>query len=107
MVVMVGATVLRDASGNVTDLLSSVTEYPILDNTTVAETIVLIQNATIFENQTSIILENGTVPIGNVTEKTWSIYGTAFNCTKGCVYGSHNSFQVRSSVYSSELGHLK
>ncbi|XP_046626478.1 bumetanide-sensitive sodium-(potassium)-chloride cotransporter [Neodiprion virginianus] len=93
MIVMVGASVLRDASGNVTDLISSVTESPIL-NSSVTETIIVFQNASTIENETSTIVENMTNPIKNAVDRSWSIYGTSFNCTGGCAYGSHNSFQV-------------
>ncbi|XP_012268640.2 bumetanide-sensitive sodium-(potassium)-chloride cotransporter isoform X2 [Athalia rosae] len=96
MVVMVGASVLRDASGNVTDLISFVTESPIL-NSTVTETVIAIHTASVFENETSTaILENVTMtPVENLTDtRTFSIYGTNFNCSKGCAYGAHNSFQV-------------
>ncbi|XP_043285167.1 bumetanide-sensitive sodium-(potassium)-chloride cotransporter [Venturia canescens] len=62
MAFMIGGSVLRDASGNVTDLLSHVAT----------------------ENLTS----------GEALDRPWSIYGTDFNCTNSCPYGSHNSFQV-------------
>jgi len=79
MAIMVGATVMRDASGNINDLW------------------------TIYNNSLSVLLatNNATTAIGNSTVITndddqipWSIYGTAFNCTTKCNYGSHNSFEV-------------
>ena len=76
---MVGGSVMRDASGNINDLFN-------IYNTSVLRSIVGLENNTIVENET--VLES-------IPEKTWSIYGTAFNCTPPhCPYGTHNSFQV-------------
>ncbi|XP_012217293.1 bumetanide-sensitive sodium-(potassium)-chloride cotransporter [Linepithema humile] len=74
MAIMVGGTVIRDASGNVNDLWETYNgSFPGLS-------ILDISNDTAIENST-------------VVNRTW-IYGTAFNCTSGCKYGSHNSFEV-------------
>ncbi|XP_018059118.1 PREDICTED: bumetanide-sensitive sodium-(potassium)-chloride cotransporter [Atta colombica] len=77
MAIMVGGTVMRDATGNITDLWtynSSLLAMPFgADNDTA------IENSTVIEN---------------VTRTSWSIYGTDFNCTAGCKYGTHNSFEV-------------
>ncbi|XP_020283580.1 bumetanide-sensitive sodium-(potassium)-chloride cotransporter [Pseudomyrmex gracilis] len=78
MAIMVGWTVTRDASGNVTDL------WTVYNNSLSAVSMLDAGNETI---------ENSTVIVENVT-RTWSVYGTAFNCTGGCKYGSHNSFEV-------------
>ncbi|KYM96976.1 Bumetanide-sensitive sodium-(potassium)-chloride cotransporter [Cyphomyrmex costatus] len=43
------------------------------------------------------IMVGGTVmrdATGNVTDLWTTIYGTDFNCTAGCKYGTHNSFEV-------------
>ncbi|KYQ51345.1 Bumetanide-sensitive sodium-(potassium)-chloride cotransporter [Trachymyrmex zeteki] len=43
------------------------------------------------------IMVGGTVmrdATGNVTDLWTTIYGTDFNCTTGCKYGTHNSFEV-------------
>ncbi|XP_033219683.1 bumetanide-sensitive sodium-(potassium)-chloride cotransporter [Belonocnema kinseyi] len=80
MAVMVGGSVMRDASGNITDIFS-------VYNTSVLRSIVSLENQTIVENETYV---------EPIPEKVWSIYGTSFNCTapNNCPYGSHNSFQV-------------
>lgn len=77
MAVMVGATVMRDASGNITDLITS--------NMFVNFTIPSL-NSSIIENSSNEYL--------NVTPTIETIYGTKFNCTGSCKYGTHNSFQV-------------
>lgn len=76
--IMVGSTVIRDASGNVSDLWTTYNSFSTLS-------ILGADNNTVIENNTSII-EN--------VNRTWSVYQTAFNCTEGCNYGSHNSFEV-------------
>lgn len=97
MAFMVGGSVLREASGNVTDLLTFVA------NNSISQEELLSNGSAIMYNATSIVLD--TSMMDNATwnnatdndtvERSWSIYGTDFNCTKGCSYGSHNSFQVR------------
>ncbi|XP_072764865.1 bumetanide-sensitive sodium-(potassium)-chloride cotransporter [Anoplolepis gracilipes] len=77
MAIMVGGTVMRDASGNVSDLWSTYNSFSALS--------VLGADNNTIENNT-VILENA--------NRTWSIYRTAFNCTGGCKYGSQNSFEV-------------
>lgn len=80
MAFMVGGTVMRDASGDVNDLWttynSSLTALSMLSA----------------DNDTA--LENSTVIVENINRTSWSIYGTNFNCTTKCQYGSHNSFEV-------------
>ncbi|CAK9815935.1 Bumetanide-sensitive sodium-(potassium)-chloride cotransporter [Anthophora quadrimaculata] len=78
MALMVGGTVIRDASGDVNDLWNTFnSSYAALSNL----------NAT---NDTTEI------PITTVdpTQIVWTKYGTKFNCTGNCPYGSQNSFQV-------------
>jgi hypothetical protein len=72
MAVMVGATVMRDASGDISDLMNVLNASSTLSlNDSIMPTL--------SENQT----------------RNWSPYGTDFNCTtKRCDYGSQNSFQV-------------
>lgn len=68
MAVAVGATVMRDATGNVSDLIH-------------------VFNGTVrnFYNESEYDL-----PLGEVK------YGTHFDCThNSCTYGSQNNFQVR------------
>lgn len=85
---MVGATVMRDASGNVSDLLIMTNKTNILINSTN----LLFNSSTTQDNNTT---NNYIIDNLNETDKIWSIYGTAFNCTQNnCKYGSHNSFQV-------------
>jgi len=81
MAIMVGATVMRDASGNINDL------WTIYNNSL---SILLATN-----NATTAI-ENNTVITNDDDQILWSIYGTAFNCSTAlkCNYGSHNSFEV-------------
>ena len=68
---MTGATVIRDASGNLTDLIE-------------------IFNSSV-EMSSNNYSNNAIVD----TQRNWSEYGTDFNCTIGtCKYGSQNSFQV-------------
>lgn len=75
---MVGGSVVRDASGDVNDLWN-------------------IFNSS-YTNLSSLNTTNETTesPIAtvNTSEIVWSMYGTKFNCTGNCPYGSHNSFQV-------------
>ncbi|XP_011171411.1 bumetanide-sensitive sodium-(potassium)-chloride cotransporter [Solenopsis invicta] len=78
MAIMIGGSVMRDATGNVTDLWTT------YNNSLSALSFLDIDNATMIENNT--IIEN--------INRTWSVYGTDFNCTAGCKYGSHNSFEV-------------
>ncbi|XP_008544301.1 bumetanide-sensitive sodium-(potassium)-chloride cotransporter isoform X1 [Microplitis demolitor] len=88
MAAMVGATVMRDASGNVSDLLIMTNKTNILINSTN----LLFNSSTTQDNNTT---NNYIIDNLNETDKIWSIYGTAFNCTQNnCKYGSHNSFQV-------------
>lgn len=79
MAVMVGATVMRDATGDVNDLWTTFnTSIPVLS----------------FLGANNDTAEN-TIPTVNISQPIWSVYGTKFNCTGGgCAYGSHNSFQV-------------
>lgn len=78
MALMVGGSVMRDASGDVNDLWnifnSSYTALSSLNGT----------------NETT---EFPIVTVNN-SNVIWSIYGTKFNCTENCPYGGHNSFQV-------------
>ncbi|XP_014216505.1 bumetanide-sensitive sodium-(potassium)-chloride cotransporter isoform X2 [Copidosoma floridanum] len=72
MAVMVGATVMRDASGDVSDLYDAF-------------------NA----SSAKMPSPNGTA-LDDQAARSWSIYGTDFNCTstRSCAYGTQNSFQV-------------
>ncbi|KAK9298693.1 hypothetical protein QLX08_008060 [Tetragonisca angustula] len=78
MAFMVGGAVVRDASGDIDDLWnifnSSYTSLSILSTT----------------NETT----ESPIATVNTSEIVWSMYGTKFNCTGNCPYGSHNSFQV-------------
>ncbi|KAG7208571.1 hypothetical protein KM043_014784 [Ampulex compressa] len=79
MAFMVGSTVMRDASGNITDLMTSYnSSLPVL----------AMFNAS---NETA---DSTVGPENSYQTAAWSVYGTNFNCTGGCAYGSHNSFQV-------------
>ncbi|KAK0180491.1 hypothetical protein PV327_006127 [Microctonus hyperodae] len=77
MAVMVGATVMRDASGNITDLITTD----------------MFVNFTISSFNSSIIKKSSNEYL-NVTSTVGNTYGTKFNCTGSCKYGTHNSFQV-------------
>ncbi|CAD1473390.1 unnamed protein product, partial [Heterotrigona itama] len=79
MALMVGGAVVRDASGNVTDLWNIFnSSYTSLSSL----------NAT---NETT----ESPIATVNTSEIVWSMYGTKFNCTgRKCNYGSQNSFQV-------------
>ncbi|XP_076640568.1 sodium chloride cotransporter 69 isoform X2 [Colletes latitarsis] len=79
MALMVGGSVMRDASGNVNDLSN------VFNN---SYTTISPFNAS---NETTEITTIATI---NTSEIVWSMYGTKFNCTGNCPYGSHNSFQV-------------
>lgn len=75
MAIMVGGTVMRDASGDINDLWETYNgSFPGLS-------ILDTNNDTAIENNTFV-------------NRTW-IYGTSFDCTSGCKYGSHHSFEVR------------
>ncbi|XP_011267934.2 bumetanide-sensitive sodium-(potassium)-chloride cotransporter [Camponotus floridanus] len=77
--IIVGSTVMRDASGNVNDLWAIYNSFSTLS-------ILGADNSTAIENNTNII---------ESANRTWSVYQTAFNCTGGsCNYGTHNSFEV-------------
>ncbi|XP_024870405.1 bumetanide-sensitive sodium-(potassium)-chloride cotransporter [Temnothorax curvispinosus] len=78
MAIMVGGTVMRDASGNVTDLWTTYNSSLLALSMLGADNDTEIENSTVIENIT----------------RSWSVYGTDFNCTAGCKYGSHNSFEV-------------
>lgn len=76
---MVGGTVMRDATGDVNDLW---TTY----NSSLTALLGIVNDTTI---------ENSTVRAFESSNRTsWSIYGTDFNCTAGCQYGSQNSAEV-------------
>ncbi|XP_060811351.1 bumetanide-sensitive sodium-(potassium)-chloride cotransporter [Bombus pascuorum] len=78
MALMVGGTVIRDASGDINDLWNIFnSSYTALSSL----------NAT---NETT----ESSIATLNTSEIVWSMYGTKFNCTGHCLYGSHNSFQV-------------
>lgn len=77
MALMVGGSVMRDASGDVNDL------WNIFNN---SYTALSSSNTTNETTESSIIV--------NSNQIVWSIYSTKFNCTGNCQYGSHNSFQV-------------
>ncbi|KAL6255261.1 hypothetical protein P5V15_013599 [Pogonomyrmex californicus] len=79
MAIMVGGTVMRDASGNVADLWTTYNNSLLALSMSGADNDTTIDNSTIIEN---------------LNHTSWSIYGTAFNCTPECKYGSHNSFEV-------------
>nr|XP_050849728.1 bumetanide-sensitive sodium-(potassium)-chloride cotransporter isoform X1 [Vespula vulgaris]XP_050849729.1 bumetanide-sensitive sodium-(potassium)-chloride cotransporter isoform X1 [Vespula vulgaris]XP_050849730.1 bumetanide-sensitive sodium-(potassium)-chloride cotransporter isoform X1 [Vespula vulgaris]XP_050849731.1 bumetanide-sensitive sodium-(potassium)-chloride cotransporter isoform X1 [Vespula vulgaris]XP_050849732.1 bumetanide-sensitive sodium-(potassium)-chloride cotransporter isofo len=79
MAIMVGGSVMRDASGDINDLRTTV------NNSYVVQSFLDVRNDTSEENVTIV---------GNWNETIWSVYGTKFNCTSGCNYGTHNSFQV-------------
>lgn len=80
MALIVGATVMRDASGNVADLVANVVNESVNS--------LLNDSAVAFVPPAASVLKN-------LTE-----FGTNFNCTTdenpdtGCKYGSQNSFQV-------------
>lgn len=80
---MVGGTVMRDATGNVTDLWTTYNSSFLALSMTGADNDTAIENSTVIEN---------------VTRTSWSVYGTDFNCTAGCKYGSHNSFEVHKII---------
>ncbi|XP_063980196.1 bumetanide-sensitive sodium-(potassium)-chloride cotransporter [Diachasmimorpha longicaudata] len=80
MALMVGGAVMRDASGNLTDLIQYVNSSEVFLNTAV-----LLNTS---------MVDNSTHESANVITREWSSYGTSFNCTGGCKYGSHNSYQV-------------
>ncbi|XP_068978847.1 bumetanide-sensitive sodium-(potassium)-chloride cotransporter [Bombus flavifrons] len=78
MALMVGGTVMRDASGDINDLWNIFnSSYTALSSL----------NAT---NETT----ESPIATLNTSEIVWSKYGTKFNCTGHCLYGSHNSFQA-------------
>uniref|UniRef100_A0A0C9QA88 NKCL_1 protein n=1 Tax=Fopius arisanus TaxID=64838 RepID=A0A0C9QA88_9HYME len=79
MAAMVGGTVMRDASGNLADLIE------------LANNSVVLLNTTILPNTSMMV--NSTVESLSVSGINWT-YGRSFNCTGGCKYGSHNSYQV-------------
>ncbi|XP_024941406.1 bumetanide-sensitive sodium-(potassium)-chloride cotransporter isoform X2 [Cephus cinctus] len=81
MAFMVGASVLRDASGNLQDLQN------LFNDSRIFQSVADIRNYTILQ-------ENDTHVSWNHTERAWSIYGTDFNCSRNCTHGSHNNFQV-------------
>lgn len=69
---------MRDASGDINDLWNIFnSSYTALSSL----------NAT---NETT----ESPIATLNTSEIVWSMYGTKFNCTGHCLYGSHNSFQV-------------
>ncbi|XP_051157409.1 bumetanide-sensitive sodium-(potassium)-chloride cotransporter [Leptopilina boulardi] len=77
--IMVGGSVMRDASGNIMDLFN-------IYNSSILRAIGGLENQTSIENETYF---------ESIPEKNWSIYGTSFNCTQPyCPFGTHNSFQV-------------
>lgn len=79
---MVGGSVMRDASGNIMDLFN-------IYNGSILRAMGGLENQTSIENETYF---------ESIPEKTWSIYGTSFNCTPpNCPFGTHNSFQVTTS----------
>nr|XP_034182937.1 bumetanide-sensitive sodium-(potassium)-chloride cotransporter [Osmia lignaria]XP_034182938.1 bumetanide-sensitive sodium-(potassium)-chloride cotransporter [Osmia lignaria]XP_034182940.1 bumetanide-sensitive sodium-(potassium)-chloride cotransporter [Osmia lignaria] len=81
MALMVGGTVSRDASGDVNDLWNVYnSSYNVLSSF----------NATNETAESPIATAN----LLNSSQITWTAYGTKFNCTGNCTYGSHNSFQV-------------
>lgn len=79
MAIMVGGSVMRDASGDINDLRTTV------NNSYVVQSFLDVRNDTSEENVTIA---------GNWSETIWSVYDTKFNCTPGCSYGTHNSFKV-------------
>ncbi|XP_035736946.1 bumetanide-sensitive sodium-(potassium)-chloride cotransporter-like isoform X3 [Vespa mandarinia] len=79
MAIMVGGSVMRDASGDINDLRTTV------NNSYVVQSFFDVRNDTSEENVTIA---------GNWSETIWSVYDTKFNCTSGCNYGTHNSFEV-------------
>lgn len=81
MALTIGASVTRQASGNITDLLIYQNNSQALLNDTV-----VINNFTINNNSSYHTFD--------MRKHDSSIYGTLFNCTDNCKYGSHNSFQV-------------
>lgn len=82
MAIMVGGAVMRDASGNITDLWTTYNSSLLTLSMPDANNDTIIENSTVIENVT----------------RTWSVYGTDFNCTAGCKYGSHNSFEVHKII---------
>ena len=81
MALMVGGSVSRDASGDVNDLWNVYnSSYSVLSSF----------NATNETAESPIATAN----LLNSSQITWTAYGTKFNCTGNCTYGSHNSFQV-------------
>lgn len=83
MAIMVGGTVMRDATGNVTDLWTTYNSSLLALSMPGADNDTAIENSTVIET---------------VTRTSWSIYGTDFNCTTGCKYGTHNSFEVHKII---------
>ena len=80
MAFMVGGTVIRDASGDVNDL------WNVFNNSYSA--------LSAFNNASNESTESTTIAAEHSSQIVWSMYGTKFNCTGNCPYGSHNSFQV-------------
>ena len=80
MAFMVGGTVIRDASGDVNDL------WNVFNNSYSA--------LSAFNNASNESTESTTIAAEHSSQIAWSLYGTKFNCTGNCPYGSHNSFQV-------------
>ena len=73
---MVGATVMRDATGDVSDLLNVV-------------------NRSISSALNNTLNSSIEMASSNNENRTWSPYGTDFRCNAtSCKYGSQNSFQV-------------
>ncbi|XP_076232956.1 sodium chloride cotransporter 69 isoform X2 [Calliopsis andreniformis] len=80
MALMVGGTVIRDASGDVNDL------WNVFNHSYAA--------LSTFNNTSNDSTESVTMTAEYPSQIVWSAYGTKFNCTGNCSYGSHNSFQV-------------
>lgn len=78
MAFMVGGAVTRDASGDVNDL------WNIFNNSYTA-----LSNLNAVNETTEVLIDTL-----NSSQIAWSKYGTKFNCTGNCPYGSHNNFQV-------------
>ncbi|XP_074110335.1 sodium chloride cotransporter 69 [Cotesia typhae] len=96
MAAMVGGSVLRQASGNVSDLLIMSNQTEILLNSTniLFNSSLRLEDINRINNNNSI--SNYSIDNLNGTDRLWSNYGTVFKCadTNTCKYGSHNSFQV-------------
>lgn len=89
MAFMVGGSVMRDASGDVNDIWN-------VFNSSLA-------TVSTFNDTRNDSMESVTMAAEYSSPIVWSAYGTKFNCTGNCSYGSQNSFQVVVSLCRSNI----